>query len=447
MLRWFFRIYRLADALQGWVRLRLTPAGQLVAAGLAITAAFGVNTHINLAHQMFTFLLALAVIALAAGRFFDAPLRIRRTLPRYGTVGEPFAYRIQVVNRGRRRLSDLSLVERIADGRPTWDEFRQPSPGAARRPFLDRFSGFSRWRRLCREHTAARVSPGPAVDLAPGGAVDLVMRLTPLRRGRLILPGPAATRPEPLGLFRCRRVLAAPGNLLVLPRLYRLKPALLPGRRRFQPGGVALASSVGDAEEFVSLRDYRPGDPRRRIHWKSWAKTGKPIVKEYQEEFFVRHALVLDTFGPQAGDPVFEEAVSLAASFVVAQCGDTLLDLMFVGPEAYCFTSGRGLAHTDRMLEILAGVAVCRDKPFSSLEPLMLRRAGLLSACIMVLLGWDADRRRLAGILQQLGLPLEIFVVTAPGGSAAIDPGPMQDRPERFHVLDAGRIQQGLDRL
>ena len=447
MLRLFFRIYRLAYALQDWVRQRLTPAGQLVAAGLAVTAAFGVNTHINLAHQIFTFLFALAVIALAAGRFFDAPLRIQRTLPRYGTVGEPLAYRIQVVNRGRRRLNDLSLVERIADRRPTWDEFCQPAPGADRHHGLNRFSGFSRWRRLCHDRTAARVSPGPPVDLAPGGAIDLVMRLTPLRRGRLDLPGPAATRPEPLGLFRCRRVVAAPGSLLILPRLYRLKPPVLPGRRQFQPGGVALASSVGDAEEFVSLRDYRPGDPRRRIHWKSWAKTGKPIVKEYQEEYFVRHALVLDTFGPHAGDPVFEEAVSLAASFVAVQGRDTLLDLMFVGPEAYCFTSGRGLAHTDRMLEILAGVTVCRDKPLASLEPLLLRRAGLLSACVLVLLGWDTDRRRLAGILRQLGLPLEVFVVMAPGSSTDLDPGPLQDRPDRFHVLEAGCIQQGLDRL
>ena len=64
-----------------------------------------------------------------------------------------------------------------------------------------------------------------------------------------------------------------------------------------------MASSVGESEEFVSLRDYRRGDPMRHIHWKSWAKTGKPIVKEFQDEFFVRHALILDTFagGEQSG--------------------------------------------------------------------------------------------------------------------------------------------------
>ena len=72
----------------------------------------------------------------------------------------------------------------------------------------------------------------------------------------------------------------------------------LRGQRKYQPGGVALASSIGESDEFVALRDYRAGDPMRRIHWRSWARVGRPVVREYQDEFFVRHALVLDTFAP-----------------------------------------------------------------------------------------------------------------------------------------------------
>jgi uncharacterized protein (DUF58 family) len=60
-----------------------------------------------------------------------------------------------------------------------------------------------------------------------------------------------------------------------------------------------MASNIGQSEEFVSLREYRRGDPPRHIHWRSWAKAGKPIVKEFEDEFFVRHALVLDTFTPR----------------------------------------------------------------------------------------------------------------------------------------------------
>src|SRR5439155_587474 len=137
--------------------------------------------------------------------------------------------------------------------------------------------------------------------------------------------------------------------------LVLLEDLALPGVRKYQRGGVALAGAVGDSEEFVSLRDYRPGDPLRRVHWRSAARVGRPVVKEYQDEFFVRHALVLDTFAEREESDVFEEAVSVAASIACSiQTKDSLLDLLFVGPETYCFTAGRGLGHTDHMLEVLA---------------------------------------------------------------------------------------------
>src|SRR5204862_6450540 len=106
-----------------------------------------------------------------------------------------------------------------------------------------------------------------------------------------------------------------------------------------QHGGVALASAIGESEEFVSLRDYRPGDPLRRIHWRSWAKAGKPVVKDFQDEFFVRHALILDTFTEPDDLAVFEEAVSVAASFAcTVDTQESLLDLLFIGPQAFTFT-------------------------------------------------------------------------------------------------------------
>ena len=234
------------------------------------------------------------------------------------------------------------------------------------------------------------------------------------------------------------RRLPLPQSLIVLPRRYPVPDLGLPGTRKYQPGGVALASSVGDSEEFVALRDYRPGDPLRRIHWKSWARVGKPVAKEYLDEFFVRHALVLDTFGAADGDPAFEEAVSVAASIAVSiDTQESLLDLMFVGPEAYCFTAGRGLGHTDRMLEVLASVGVCRDRPFAALHHAVLERLGTLSGCVCVLLAWDAPRRALIGALRALGTPTRVFVVTAP--DAAV-PG----LPADARHLVAGRIREGL---
>jgi uncharacterized protein DUF58 len=212
----------------------------------------------------------------------------------------------------------------------------------------------------------------------------------------------------------------------------------LPGARKYQRGGVALASSVGDSEEFAGLRDYRPGDALRRVHWRSAARVGRPVVKEYQDEFFVRHALVLDTFAERAEGDVFEEAVSVAASVACSiQTEDSLLDLLFVGPETYCFTAGRGLGHTDRMLEVLAGVRPCRDKPFHALHGAVLERHAALSGCIAVLLAWDQPRQDFVRQLRALGVPTRAFVVS----EAAAPPAGTGDE---VHRLEVGRIAEGL---
>jgi uncharacterized protein (DUF58 family) len=242
--------------------------------------------------------------------------------------------------------------------------------------------------------------------------------------------------------------VALPQSTLILPKRYPLPPASLPGILKYQEGGVAFASNVGQSEEFVALRDYRHGDPLRHIHWRSWAKVGKPVVKEFEDEFFVRHGLVLDTFTEDPQSEVFEEAVSVAASFAASVLTqESLLDLLFVGAQSYCFTAGRGLAHSDQMLEILAGVSASHDQKFSVLEHLVLTHVDAISGCICVLLAWDEARQSFIKKLKTLGLPLMVLVITEPGQGSNLEPGPMEDELEQFHVLEAGRVEQGLANL
>jgi uncharacterized protein (DUF58 family) len=221
----------------------------------------------------------------------------------------------------------------------------------------------------------------------------------------------------------------------------------LPGTLKYQQGGVALASSVGESEEFVSLREYRRGDPMRHIHWKSWARTGKPIIKEFQDEFFVRHALILDTFAELHGRELFEEAVSVAASFACTlRTQESLLDLMFVGPQAFCLTAGRGLAHIEQMLEVLAAVDICDHKPFSSLETLVLQHITGVSGCLCIFIAWDQARQDLVQMLRAFGLPLLVLVIVPPG-STELPLGPMAGEPGAFHTLELGKVAEDLQKL
>jgi len=141
---------------------------------------------------------------------------------------------------------------------------------------------------------------------AQGGSVPVT--LVPRRRGLIRLNDLRVMLPDPLGIFqRCVKVPAPPAMLAVLPRRYPLPRFELPGSARFQPGGEATARHSGSTGEFTGLRDYEPGDPLRLIHWPTWARTGKPVVKELEDTFFPRHGLILDTF-PAAGDEDLFEA-------------------------------------------------------------------------------------------------------------------------------------------
>lgn len=433
-----YQAFRLNSALLRWLRRRWTPAGRLLLCGLAGSAVWGVDTSRSMAYQSFTLLLALVLLALAFSWRGPRRLSVRRSLPRFGTAGEPLSYTIAVEDLEGRRRRGLSLSEELEDPRPSFAEFRAEQ---GRAPFwLDRLVGFSRWRALVARRLSARAEEAPLPELPPRGRVEIAVTLEPLRRGRLSLPGVTLARPDPLGLAKSSGRLASPQSVLILPKRYPVPRLALPGARRYQPGGVALSSAVGDSQEFMGLRDYRAGDPPRRIHWRSWAKTGKPVVKEYEDEYFTRHALALDTSVGPGHEAAFEEAVSVAASFacsVLTQ--ESLLDLLFVGAQSYCFTAGRGLGGVDHLLSALAGAQARPDRPFSDLHASVAGRSASLSGVLCVLVGFDEPRRAFAAHLRSLGLPVRVFVVTD-------DPGGIEEDAVT-HALEVGRVAEGLSRV
>ena len=397
---WRGRLTRFNAAALAFFRRRLTVLGALVAAGTVASAGLGIDTTRNMEYQLFTLLASLLALSNLANLFWRPKLAAAWRPPRHATAGAPFFAALTVENRGRAPLRGV--------------EASAASPGA----YAD---------------------DTPLPDLLPGASATVSVRLLPERRGRLRLGSPVFLRADPLGLRRARRTAGDPASVLVLPRRYPVDALSLPGRRRHQPGGVTLASSVGESQEFVSLRDYRSGDPLRKIHWRSWAKAGRPIVKETQEEHFVRHALALDTAGDHGA--VFEEAVSVAASFAAGTTApDSLLDLLFVGTQSYCFTSGRGLGGSDGLLEVLAGVEPRPEKPFKELADSLLRRRAALSGSVLVLLGLDDERRAFVRRLRASGFPT-LALVVRPAGAPALEPEP----GVRFiSVGDAARGLAGL---
>ncbi len=433
-----WRLLRLSSSLRYLLASRFTRAGNMALAGLFLAAVFGLDTNFNQAYQLFTLLLALLLLSLIHSRMIRIGLYAERMMPLIGTAGEPLRYRIRIKNNGGGILTGLELLEQLPDVRPSFADFTAFAANGSRP------SRYLRWQELCKKTKIASPHAFKLPQLYVGDTAELRIEMTPLRRGVLKLTGIKASRPDIFGLIKSSVPVQCQGSCLIIPKRYPLPPIPLPGNRAFQQGGVALAASVADSEEFQSLREYRPGDPMRMIHWKSWARSGKPVIREYQAEFFVRHALVLDTFDRESREEIFEEAVSVAASFAcTVETRESLLDLMFVGADVYCETTGQGHGPVERLLEVLAGVSICSDKPFQVLNNLVTARCGAMSGCICVLLAWDEERRSFINRLNSLGVPSMVLVITDPSRTNL--PALKGDETSgRFHILETGKIGEGL---
>jgi uncharacterized protein (DUF58 family) len=109
--------------------------------------------------------------------------------------------------------------------------------------------------------------------------------------------------------------------------------------------------------DFHGLRQYRPGDSLRWIHWRTSARRGQLMVKEYEDVPGEDLVVVFDPTGPDG--PAFERAVTLAASIVREWCqrrGDRLI-VAIAGREPEVLEGVTGPEHGRRVMEALAVVA------------------------------------------------------------------------------------------
>ncbi|NET69927.1 MAG: DUF58 domain-containing protein [Sphaerospermopsis sp. SIO1G2] len=452
MQKTLYQIYHFSSGLQHRLQKRITITGFTIILCLIFAAALGIDTTQNTTYQIFTFLVSILIISTIFSIFFNARFRVTRTIPKFATIGVKLKYKITIHNQTKTIQTSLKLFENFADPRPTFKEFLEtPEPEENQRTALDIKLGSYRWLWLVARKQCGIAKTLELPPLKPNSKTEVIGEIIPTHRGVMRLVSLTIARPDPLGIFHACQTIYLPQSLLILPQLYQLPPIQLPGFRKYQSGGVSLASSVGDAEEFRSLREYRPGDSIRKIHWKSWAKIGKPIVKEEQDEFFVRHALILDTFQPEKYSQILEVAISLAASLAAdVQTQESLLDLMFVGNEAYCFTFGRGISYTEKMLEILASVGACRDKSFDSIIPVILEKISMLSGCICIFIAWDEQRKKLIEYLAKMNIETLVFMLK---NNQNYDWEYLSKNDfikydsTRFYILNIDNIQQELMKL
>lgn len=208
--------------------------------------------------------------------------------------------------------------------------------------------------RLVVANVGRRTALPGRVDLPVGdGLVDVHVPLLrprheiaetvviPTRRRGIVTVGPARTvRGDPLGILTREATWQETRTLYVHPVTTALRSTAT-GLIRDLEGSPSR--TIVDADfSFHALRPYVPGDSPRQVHWKSTAKTGAMMVRQYEETRRSRMVLVVGRGGDEfADDDEFELAVSAAASIGVRGIRDGRDVAVVTGAEIPEFARGR----------------------------------------------------------------------------------------------------------
>ncbi len=131
--------------------------------------------------------------------------------------------------------------------------------------------------------------------VSPGERVELVTARPARKRGVQEASVVRLRSAAPFGVAERRRILAVAGSTIVLPAVLPLGPLPFLTAASDPSRHARSGSHRGSGPEYLGIRDYRPGDSPRHVHWPSTARTGTVMVRELEEERSRRLAIVVDT--------------------------------------------------------------------------------------------------------------------------------------------------------
>jgi uncharacterized protein (DUF58 family) len=117
-----------------------------------------------------------------------------------------------------------------------------------------------------------------ATGLIPRSGWRRTVELRGVRRGPIAARAVAVESSDLAGMFRSRRPTPDSEVALVMPRFATLTRK--PHTRELETS--VAAPRAGSGTELFGVREYRPGDSLRRIHWRSSARHGELVVREYE---------------------------------------------------------------------------------------------------------------------------------------------------------------------
>lgn len=261
-------------------------------ATLALSFAFiliGINSQSGWLFWLAGLSIAALVVSWADSLMEVRKLGVSRSLTSEAVEGEAVEITLQLRNRGRLSRNLLLVVDEDPSGKGASGPLRLRYP----RPRL-------------RDLFAAPPSDPAQTALAGGRALLLLPRVEAketvtlsylrggLRRG-VYHAWPARVYSEGiLGLARHHVKLNVPSRLTVLPRHADISSFPLLDSSRRTAWSLAGRSARGGGMDFYGVREFQAGDPLRHVHWKTTARRGELVVREFEEEACIPLLILID---------------------------------------------------------------------------------------------------------------------------------------------------------
>lgn len=239
----------------------------------------------------------------------------------------------------------------------------------------------------------------------------------------------------PFGLFRTRRALKAPIETIVYPQVLSMEPSQSQGALQ---GSEPESSPPGPTGEFRGSREYQSTDSRRDIHWRTTARRGELMVREYDR---TPQGEVRMAFNPaidlgRGRENTLEYAIKIAASVAYRCFRDGRPCRIWPSPKA---TTGLPAWH-----ELLEYLARLEAAPSPAVGELLSQRAGPGAAVFVV----SAADRGTISMLRNRRTPSRATTVVLLQGFA---PGEDRDAAAQLSqagaqvlVCEAGRLSESL---
>ncbi|MBR5243552.1 MAG: DUF58 domain-containing protein [Thermoguttaceae bacterium] len=306
--------------------------------------------EVNLLMALGSFFAGFAVLDYWQGRRSLRRLRVARRLPDAIFAGKPFDVEIEIDATRRRSTAWGSVVEdewtlqegerellasvRLgqagnAEGRRGKEKRGKTEKKEERRKKGKREKKDGAAQEEARPHVAATARPVAFFPKVKGGErrreryVGLVAR----RGVRRLATLTASTR-FPCGFFRSSEKFDAPAEILVFPKIGVLTErwdALVGAARREAIASTARTSR--SAGETATVRDWRPDDSKKAIHWRATAKRDKLQARDFEKRENSVKILILDlVFNKANGEDAQESARRSALVEKAVAFAATLLD-------------------------------------------------------------------------------------------------------------------------